>query len=187
MTQAEPPTPDYERLSPRFAVGRQRMYLAPDHLLLASGRINESYKRLYFKDIVCITLVRTRSAGGSLVVGIALCVAALLMLISGDFGWKIFGGLILPLGLWAATIAALRYPSSEMMIHTRIQQVRSDAVPKHSRARELLNRIEARILEHQGGPAQPESTVTAPASVSPAPEGATAPVPPQPAEGGAAP
>ncbi|MGF1448862.1 MAG: hypothetical protein ACFB20_05545 [Opitutales bacterium] len=191
MTKLDKPTPTYERLSPRFAGGRERLYLASDHLLLASGRLTESYKRFYLKDILCITLVPTRAAGAGMVLFILASILSLLVVFLGSTAYKVFFGLLLIFFVWAAAVSILRFPSARMAIHTRVQWIRTDAVPKRAHAQALLQRLQPLLHQHQGAAPDAPSLGSRPEvfhpAAEPTPSSTPAPAPTPAAEEGAAP
>lgn len=151
----------YRKLSGRSSVSYQRLYQADNHLLVANGIIQESYRRFYFKDIRAITV--GKSVRG-LIYNIILSLIGVgfgCLALSGTTEAIIVSGFFLALFLIILLINLIKGPTCHCIMVTAVQTYRISSLGRLFKARDVIEQITPLIqaaqadLSGQHDPSQP--------------------------------
>lgn len=135
--------------------GLSKTYLGQDHLLVvdAPSYVRENYKRIPYRDIEAIAVVRTLNFGRRLTSIIFLLALAVFAIVSGNIvvrflaqAFSILFGILLVYDL-------VKGPAARTMIRTRVQEVELGSCNRWRAAIKTLALLEPRILAAQRGEA----------------------------------
>jgi hypothetical protein len=162
----------YQRLPGRGVgwAGYCRLYLGPDHLLMASGTgYAETYKRFFFRDIQAFTLQRTRLATGwtwfwaaMLLACLAVWLLALLAGAPARMQGVIAGAVISSLFALPLLVNLALGPTCACHVRTAVQTEKLPCLRRVRTAEKVLRMLGPLIQAAQGPlPAQVLETVAA--------------------------
>ena len=154
-----PPSITYRKLSGRNSVSYQRLYQADDHLLVADGIIQESYRRFYFKDIRA--MIVGKSVRG-VVYNTALPLIALSIgsfVFTGTVPAVIVGGIWLGIFFLILLVNLIKGPTSNCYIVTAVQTYRIASLGRLFKARKVIEQITPLIQAAQADrPDRPDAS-----------------------------
>lgn len=135
--------------------GLSKTYLGKDHLLVvdASSYVREIYKRIPYRDVEAIVVVRTLDFGKRLIfIILPLAIAVFAMnseSIVTRFLGQAFGVLF---GIWLL-YELVKGPAARTMIRTRVQEAELGSCNRWRAAMKTLALLEPKILAAQSGEA----------------------------------
>lgn len=136
--------------------GLSKTYLGKDHLLVVDTHsyVREIYKRIPYRDIEAIAVVRTLNFGRRLTSIIFLLVLAVFAILSGNIvirflaqAFSILLGILLLYDL-------VKGPTARTMIRTRVQEAELGSCNRWRAAMKTIALLEPRIWAAQGGEAE---------------------------------
>ena len=136
--------------------GLSKTYLGKDHLLVVDSPsyVRESYKRIPYRDIEAIAVIRTFNFGMRLTFIIFLLALAVFAIVSGNIvvrylaqAFSILFGILLLYEL-------VKGPAARTIIRTRVQEAELGSCNRWRAAMKTLALLEPKILAAQGGEAE---------------------------------
>lgn len=136
--------------------GLSKTYLGKDHLLVVDTHsyVRENYKRIPYRDIEAIAVVRTLNFGWRLTSIIFLLALAVFAIVSGNIvvrflaqAFSILLGILLLYEL-------VKGPAARTVIRTRVQEAELGSCNRWRAAMKTIALLEPRILAAQDGEAE---------------------------------
>ena len=136
--------------------GLSKTYLGQDHLLVvdAPSYVRENYKRIPYRDIEAIAVVRTLNFGRRLTSIIFLLALAVFAIVSGNIVVRFLAQVFSILFGILLVYELVKGPAARTMIRTRVQEAELGSCNRWRAAMKTLALLEPRILAAQGSEAE---------------------------------
>lgn len=148
--------------------GLSKTYLGKDHLLVvdAPSYVRENYKRIPYRDVEAIVVVRTLDFGRRITFIIFLLALAVFAIVSGNIVVRFLGQAFGVLFGILLLYEMVKGPAARTVIRTRVQEAELGSCNRWRAAMKTLALLEPKILAAQSGEAatgQNRESVSSPA------------------------